>query len=93
MKIYVEHDDGSKIEITEGVQAAYDVAWGSLDWGSGFLSTEDMTAIANLAGACDFPSFRDVLNSVEAHKREEENCQRIRRERDAHEREMNRRRI
>lgn len=72
MKIIVQHDDGTEEEITEGVQIAYDIAYGSLDWGSGFLDTEEMEAVARLAEACRFPSFGDALESARAAREEQE---------------------
>lgn len=80
MKITVTHDDGSWQDITEGVKVAFDVAYGSMDWGSGFLSTEEMQAVADLAEACQFPSFAAVVESLASHRRMEEVRQRMERE-------------
>lgn len=72
MKIIVQHDDGTEIDVTEGVQVAYDTAYGSMDWGSGFLDLEEMEAVARLAEACRFPSFPDALESVQRAREDQE---------------------
>lgn len=54
MKIYVQHDDGTRLDITEGVQVAYDTCVASMDWGSGFLATDEARAIQILGVACGF---------------------------------------
>lgn len=64
MRIIVTHDDGTEADVTEGVQVAYDIAYGSMDWGSGFLSSEEMGLVARLAEACRFPSFEHALASA-----------------------------
>lgn len=87
MRITVTHDDGTSADITEGVQIAYDIAYGSMDWGSGFLDTEEMDAVARLAEACRFPSFEDALESVAAAREAEERRQAAAVERDRVERE------
>lgn len=66
------HDDGTTVDITEGVQVAYDTAYGSMDWGSGFLDSEEMGLIAHLGEACRFPSFEDALASVHRHREQQE---------------------
>ena len=54
MRIIVEHDDGARIDVTEGVQVCYDAATSSMDWGSGFLASDEIRAIQTLAIACGF---------------------------------------
>jgi hypothetical protein len=46
--------DGTETDITEGVQALYDLVIGSMDWGSGFWTAEDAAPVAALARACGF---------------------------------------
>lgn len=65
----VLHPDAEPVDVTEGVQALYDAVIGSLDWGSGFLSIEDVIPIARLARACGF----DYQAPVE-YLREELKC-------------------
>lgn len=50
----MEDDDGTRIDVTEGVQVCYDACTSSLDWGSGFLATDEARAIQVLAVACGF---------------------------------------
>lgn len=45
-------EDGT--DVTEGVQAAYDMIFRTMDWGSGFFSVEDLEPILRLALACGF---------------------------------------
>lgn len=63
-RIYVKNEDGTETEITEGVQALYDHLIGSLDWGSGFISTEDAVPIAHLARTCDFNAWEEAEKYV-----------------------------
>lgn len=64
MKITVEHDDGTAVDITEGVQLAYDIATSSMDWGSGFLDWEEMAVMVALSRACRFSDFEEKLGEV-----------------------------
>lgn len=64
MKITVEHDDGTTVDITEGVQLAYDMATSSMDWGSGFLDWEEMAVMVFLSQACRFSDFEEKLAEV-----------------------------
>lgn len=41
-------------DITDGVRAMYDHLVASMDWGSGFLDTEEVGAVLRVALACDF---------------------------------------
>jgi hypothetical protein len=42
------------IDVTEGVQAAYDLVLNSMDWGSGFLTVDDIEPLIRLAIAADY---------------------------------------
>lgn len=77
MRITVTHDDGTTVDVTEGVQVAYDIAYHSMDWGSGFLDLAEMEAVAKLAEACRFPSFEDALREVHNQREKEERVQRL----------------
>lgn len=68
MKVTVERDDGTTIDVTESVRVAYDCVRQSLDWGSGFLDTEEVDHIVRLAAACDFPDFETVIRDVWADR-------------------------
>jgi len=59
-KIFVEGEDGTKTDITEGVQSMYDLLVGSMDWGSGFICLEDAIPLAHLAKACDFKAWEEA---------------------------------
>lgn len=80
MRIIAQHDDGTEIDITEGVQIAYDVVVHSMDWGSGFLDTEEVDAIVNLARAARFPDFERIFNDVQERRAAEERGQALREE-------------
>ena len=41
-------DDGTETDITEGVQALYDLVISSMDWGSGFWTYEDALPVAQV---------------------------------------------
>jgi rubrerythrin len=58
---------GEQRNVTEGVQALYDLVIQSMDWGSHFLSVDDVEPIAGLARFC---GFRD-LEAAEAYIRTE----------------------
>lgn len=53
-RVFARAADGSETDITEGVQALYDLVIGSMDWGSGFLTAEDARPVALLARALGF---------------------------------------
>jgi hypothetical protein len=54
VNIVVRGTEGGEQDITEGVQALYDLLIDSMDWGSDMLSAEDARPIALLARACCF---------------------------------------
>jgi hypothetical protein len=47
-------DDGTQADVTEGVQALYDLVLSSMDWGSGFWSYEDALPVAKIARLAGF---------------------------------------
>jgi len=53
IRIYAR-DGETETDITEGVQALYDLVIGSMNWGSGFWTAEDAAPVAKLARACGF---------------------------------------
>lgn len=71
-RIYVRNEDGMEVEITEGVQAMYDIVIGSMDWGSKFLTVEDALPIAALAKACDFKEWEEAERYVATMREYEE---------------------
>lgn len=69
----VVYRDGQETDITEGVQALYDLVINSMDWGSGFLSDEDVRPVIEVAEACQFASFAEAREYV-ARKKHDEEC-------------------
>jgi hypothetical protein len=63
--------DGTETDITEGVQALYDLVISSMDWGSGFLSAEDAAPVASLARVCGF----EQAEEAERYLREQEHSE------------------
>ena len=47
-------------DITEGVQVLYDLAIGSMDYGSGFWNYEDAKPVADLGKLCGFNGWEGV---------------------------------
>lgn len=45
---------GDETDVTEAVQVLYDLVVQSMDWGSGFLSVEDVVPVYRLAELCGF---------------------------------------
>ena len=52
--------DGNEIDVTTGVQALYDLVINSMDWGSGFLSLEDVIPISEIARICGFEQLKEI---------------------------------
>jgi hypothetical protein len=55
-------------DVTEAVQALYDLIIQSLDWGSGFISAEEAEPIARLAQLCGFERWEEAERYLD-HKR------------------------
>jgi hypothetical protein len=53
-RIWAETPDGSRTDVTEAVQVAYDLVLSSMDFGSGFLTIEDLIPLDDLAQTCGF---------------------------------------
>jgi hypothetical protein len=53
-KLFALSPEGVQTEVTEGVLAAFDLATGSLDMGSGFWTIEDTEPLAMLEEVCGF---------------------------------------
>jgi hypothetical protein len=54
IRAFVRNADGTETDITEGVQALYDLVIDSMDWGSGRLTAEDARPVALLARTLGF---------------------------------------
>jgi hypothetical protein len=55
-RVYVERD-GQRTDITDAVMDVYDIAVGSMDFGSGFLSTEEVGNLRLLGSAIGAERF------------------------------------
>lgn len=58
------HSDGTTVDVTAGVQALYDLVINSMDWGSGFLTSEDAEPVAEIARICGFEGVEAVERYV-----------------------------
>lgn len=61
--------DGTTEDVTEGVQALYDLVIDSMDWGSGFLSEEDAIPVAHIAEVCGFEKSEEAHRYLENERR------------------------
>lgn len=51
MRIELHTDDGAMADVTEAVQIVYDAMLASMDFGSGFLDTQEIEALRAMAAA------------------------------------------
>jgi hypothetical protein len=58
--------DGTTVDITEGVQALYDLVISSMDWGSGFWTAEDAEPVVHVARTCGFNGCEEAERYVQA---------------------------
>jgi hypothetical protein len=70
-RIVAIQEDGSHKDITEGVQICYDLLRQSLDWGSGFLDTQEVDAVVRLANDADFADFEELIRGLWASRRKQ----------------------
>ena len=70
MRIIVQRDDGTEVDVTEGVQVVYDALYHSMDMSSGFLDTHELAAMWRLARAAGFeePSRADFACATCGHR-------------------------
>jgi len=71
-------DGDTETDVTEGVQALYDLAIGSMDFGSGFWSAEDAAPVAKLARICGFRQVEEIERYLRNQQHSEEQQQFIR---------------
>jgi hypothetical protein len=64
--------DGAETDVTEGVQALYDLVISSMDWGSGFWSWEDALPVAEIGRLGGFEKIDEVERYVAARRHEQE---------------------
>lgn len=65
-RVFVRTEQGD-IDITEGVKTMYDLLVESMDWGSGFLSLEDVIEVSRLAQAMGFVSIPEADEQVRSY--------------------------
>lgn len=80
MQILVRADDGYETDVTEGVRVAYDLVVASMNWGSGFLDSEEMGQVADLGQAIGATDLEEVYRDIERQKAREEKAARRRAE-------------
>jgi len=68
--IYAQAADGTQTEITEGVQALYDLVIGSMNWGSGFWTVEDAAPVAQIAQLCGFAGVEETDRYLRERQRD-----------------------
>jgi hypothetical protein len=64
-RIIAHKADGAEVNITEGVQALYDLVIQSMDWGSGFFTVEDALPVVAIAKTCGFASAEEAERYVD----------------------------
>lgn len=56
-RVLVHHDNGTEIDVTNAVIDVYDIAVGSMDFGSGFLSSDEVGNLRALGKAIGAQRF------------------------------------
>lgn len=64
MRIIVQRDDGTEVDVTTAVQITYDALHASMDFGSGFLDTEELGAMVVLAESAGFDGFNEIASDA-----------------------------
>ncbi len=72
MRAFARDDDGNETDITEGVQALYDLVICSMDWGSGRLSYEDAVPVAQIGRLMGFDRIDEAEQYVAEQKHSDE---------------------
>ena len=70
--IWMSEDGGSAENVSEGVQALYDLVISSMNWGSGFWSWEDALPVAKIGRLAEFAKIDEVERYVRERKHDEE---------------------
>ncbi len=63
--IATDSETCGSVDVTEAVQALYDLAIHSMDFGSGFWSAEDARPVAQLAAICGFEQREEVEKYID----------------------------
>lgn len=69
IRVFARQEDGTEVDVTEGVQALYDHCVCSMDWGSGFLTIEDAEGIIRIAQTCGYEMPDAAAAAFEAYAR------------------------
>jgi hypothetical protein len=67
-------EDGTQTDVTEGVQALYDLCISSMDFRSGFWSSEDAIPVGTMARLCGFGECAEVERYVREALHDEESA-------------------
>lgn len=71
MKIFVI-EEGVTTDVTFAVQVIYDALLASMDYSSGFLDAEELTALHELGTAAGFKEVEEVYEHIQAAKAQQE---------------------
>lgn len=82
-RAFVRAADGTETDITEGVQALYDLVISSMNWGSGFWSYEDALPVAVIGRTLGFERIEEVERYVAGQKHSAEQGEFLRKRVDA----------
>lgn len=72
-KIVAIQDDGAEVDVTEAVAITYDLLRNSLDWGSGFLDTQEMSHVIRLGEAAGYADIEDAIREAWAEWHDDAN--------------------
>lgn len=72
MKIVAIHEDGTEIDVTEGVTTAFNVVTDSDEWYDAELPSRTGDAILALARACNLGDHDQLADDVQTMRRKEE---------------------
>lgn len=64
--------NGNEVNVTEGVQALYDLVISSMDWGSGFWTVDDAAPVLKIAQTCGFAGFEEAQRYVDDQRQSDE---------------------
>lgn len=74
MRLEAVSDNGERVDVTEAVRTMYDLLHSSMDWGSGFLSLEDVIDITRLAETCGFVNLEGAVEQIASYLRMQGPC-------------------
>ena len=74
MSTVIVRTESGDIDVTEAVKTMYDLLRASMDWGSGFLSLEDVIEVTRLADLCGFVNLDGATEQIDAYLRMQGRC-------------------